>query len=257
MALLRFPACIVALLALTCLSACGDGGAALDRLSLGERGKVVRVQSGEVLTLDNGLVVRLAGVEVPFPDEPGGPTAQADLAKHVSGRVVELLYGGLRRDNQGRALAQVRLADSRAWVQGMMLRDGMAMVRTWADNRGMAQPMLDDEARARLAKAGLWGQGVFRVLVPTELTRETGGFQIVEGSVRAATPTRQGVYLDFEDDRRGFAALVDDKALPDFAALGEPIQGLPGRLMRVRGVVGWNRAMAVDHPEQVELLKGR
>jgi len=74
--------------------------------------------------------------------------------------------------------------------------------------------------------------------------------------VRAVTPTRQGVYLDFEDDKRGFAVLVDDNALPDFAALGEPVQGLVGRLMRVRGVVGWNRAMAVDHPEQVELLKG-
>ena len=242
--------------ALLALAACSDGGAALDRLSLGERGKVVAVQSGEVVTLDNGLVVRLAGVEVPFPDEPGGPAAQADLAKHVNGRTVELLYGGLRRDSQGRALAQVRLADNRAWAQGMMLRDGMARVRTWADNRGMAQPMLDDEARARIAKAGLWGQGVFRVLLPTEVTRDAEGFQIVEGSVRAVTPTRQGVYLDFDDDKRGFAVLVDDKALPDFAALGEPVQGLVGRLMRVRGVVGWNRAMAVDHPEQVELLKG-
>ena len=101
MALLRFPARIVALLALTCLSACSDGGAALDRLSLGERGKVVSVQSGEALTLDNGLVVRLAGVEIPFPDEPGGQAAQADLAKHVNGRVVELLYGGLRRRWRG------------------------------------------------------------------------------------------------------------------------------------------------------------
>ena len=170
---------------------------------------------------------------------------------------MELLYGGLRRDSQGRALAQVRLADNRAWVQGMMLRDGMARVRTWADNRGMAQPMLDDEARARLAKAGLWGQGIFRVLVPSEVDRDAEGFQVVEGRPRAVTRTRQGVYLDFDDDKRGFAALVADKALPDFAALGEPVQGLSGRLIRVRGVVGWNRTMAVDHPEQVEVLKDR
>ena len=257
MAPFRFPAYIATILVLIGLSACGDAGAALDRLSLGERGKVVGVQSGEVLTLDNGLVVRLAGVEVPFPDEPGGPAAQADLAKHVSGRVVELLYGGLRRDSQGRALAQVRLAEDRAWVQGMMLRDGMARVRTWADNRGMAQPMLNDEARARMAKAGLWGQGVFRVLLPSEVTRDTGDFQIVEGAPRVLTPTRQGVYLDFDDDKRGFAVLVSDKAKPDFTAMGDPVQGLAGRLMRVRGVVGWNRTMAVDHPEQVELLKGR
>ena len=237
------------------IAACSDGGVALDRLSLGEQGKVVSVQSGEVLTLDNGLVVRLAGLEAPFPDEPGGPTAQADLAKLVNGRQVELRYGGLRRDSQGRALAQVRLADNRAWVQGVLLRDGMARVRTWADNRGMAQPMLNDEAKARIAKAGLWGQGICRVLIPPEVTRNDEGFQIVEGRVRVVTQTPRGVYLDFSDDKRGFAVLVDDKALADFAAAGTPVQGLVGKLIRVRGPVGWNATMTVDHPEQVELLK--
>jgi len=251
------PVWLVAALALLGLAACRDGGAALDRLSLGERGKVVSVQSGEVFTLDSGLAVRLAGVEVPFPDEPGGPVALADLAKRVQGRAVELLYGGLRRDSEGRALAQVRLTDNRAWIQGALLRDGVARVRTWTDNRGMAQPMLNDEARARVAKAGLWGQGVFRVLIPPEVGQDTDGFQIVEGTPRVVTPTRQGVYLDFNDDKRGFAVLVNDKALPDFAAAGDPIQGLVGRLIRVRGVVGWNAAMAVDHPEQVELLGHR
>jgi micrococcal nuclease len=251
------PAWLAAGLMLLGLAACGDAGSALDRLSLGERGKVVSVQSGEVLTLDSGLAVRLAGLEAPFPDEPGGQAAQADLAKRVSGKRVELLYGGLRRDSQGRALAQVRLADNRAWVQGMMLRDGMARVRTWADNRGMAQPMLNDEARARNAKAGLWGQGVFRVLIPPEVSRNDEGFQIVEGRVRVVTPTRQGVYLDFSDDKRGFAVRVDDKALPDFAAAGRPVQGLIGKLIRVRGPVGWNTTMVMDHPEQVELLKDR
>jgi endonuclease YncB( thermonuclease family) len=257
MTALRCPAWLAAVLSLLALAACSDGGAALDRLSLGEQGKVVSVQSGEVLTLDTGLVVRLAGLEAPFPDEPGGPAAQADLAKRVTGRRVELLYGGLRRDSQGRALAQVRLADNRAWVQGALLRDGMARVRTWADNRGMSQPMLNDEARARIAKAGLWGQGLFRVLIPPEVTRNDEGFQIVEGRVRVATPTRQGVYLDFSDDKRGFAVLLGDKALPGFTAAGTPVQGLVGKLIRVRGPVGWNTTMAVDHPEQVELLKER
>ena len=257
MKLARAASLLAAVLTVLGLAACSDGGADLDRLSLGEQGKVVSVQSGEVLTLDNGLVVRLAGLEAPFPDEPGGQAAQADLARRVTGKPVELRYGGLRRDSQGRALAQVRLVDSRAWVQGALLRDGMARVRTWADNRGMAQPMLNDEARARIARAGLWGQGVFRVLIPPEVTSNDEGFQIVEGRVRAVTQTRQGVYLDFSDDRRGFAVLVNDKTLPDFAAMGTQVQGLVSRLIRVRGPVGWNATMAVDHPEQVEMLKDR
>ena len=137
------------------------------------------------------------------------------------------------------------------------MRDGVAEVRTYADNRAMAGAMLEDEARARVARRGLWGQGVFQVRLPSEIGPRTDGFQIVEGTPRVVTPTRQGVYLDFNDDKRGFAVLVNDKALPDFAAAGDPIQGLVGRLIRVRGVVGWNAAMAVDHPEQVELLGHR
>ena len=237
------------------LAACGDGGQALDRLSLGEHGKVIAVQSGQVFTLDNGLAVRLAGIEAPWSDEPGGDAAKAALVKLVSGREVELLYGGLRRDSKGEALAQVRLADDRAWVQGKLLREGAARVRTYADNRAMIGPMLDDEARARIAKAGLWGQGVFRVLIPPEVGRDTAGFQIVEGRVQAVTPTRRGVYLDFSNDKRGFAALVDNKALSDFAAAGAPVQGLASKLIRVRGPLGWNTTMAVDHPEQVEILR--
>jgi micrococcal nuclease len=237
------------------LAACGDAGGALDRLSLGEHGKVVSVQTGQVFTLDNGLTVRLAGVEAPWPGEPGGDVARADLLKLINGREVELLYGGLRRDSKGEALAQVRLADNRAWVQGKLLRDGFVRVRTYADNRAMIGPMLNDEARARIAKAGLWGQGVFRVLIPPEVGRDTGGFQIVEGRVRVVTPTRQGVYLDFADDKRGFAARIDDKALADLDAAGVPAQGLAGKLIRLRGVVGWNSVMAVDHPEQITLLK--
>ncbi len=246
---------LAALVAIGLLAACSDAGGALDRLSLGEHGKVVSVQTGQVFTLDNGLVVRLAGIEAPWPDEPGGDAARANLIKLLHGREVELLYGGLRRDSKGEALAQVRLADNRAWVQGRLLHDGMALVRTYADNRAMIGPMLDDEARARIAKAGLWGQGVFHVLIPPEVGRDTGGFQIVEGRVRVVTPTRSGVYLDFADDKRGFAARIDDKALPDLAAAGVPPQGLAGKLVRLRGVVGWNAVMAVDHPEQITVLK--
>jgi micrococcal nuclease len=246
---------LAVLAAVGLLAGCSDGGQALDRLSLGEHGKVVSVQTGQVFTLDNGLVVRLAGVDTPWPDEPGGDAAKAALTKLISGREVELLYGGLRRDSKGEALAQVRLADNRAWVQGKLLRDGMAQVRTYADNRAMIAPMLDDEAHARIAKAGLWGLGVFRVLIPPEVGRDAGGFQIVEGRVRAVTLTRQGVYLDFADDKRGFAAKIDDKALPDLAAAGVPPQGLAGKLIRLRGVVGWNSVMAIDHPEQITVLK--
>jgi micrococcal nuclease len=246
---------LLGLAGLLMLAGCGDGSAGLDRLSAGERGKVVAVRSGDVIALDSGLAVRLAGVETPYPDEAGGQAAQDALTRLVNGKRVELLYGGLRRDVKGQALAQLRLSDGREWVQGVLLRDGWAQARTWTDNRAMAREMLEDEARARIAKRGLWGQGVFKVLLPAEVGRGSQGFQIVEGRVRSLTPTARGTYLEFSDDHRGFADLIAPAALADLADAGKPAVSLVGRLVRVRGPVGWNGVMALDHSEQVEVLK--
>jgi micrococcal nuclease len=236
------------------LAGCGDGGA-LDRLAAGERGKVVSIASGDELTLDNGLAVRLGGVETPWTDEAGGLAARDDLARLVLGREVQLFYGGARRDAHGRALAQARLTDGRRWVEGALLSDGWARVRTFADNRALAQPMLEDEARARRARRGLWALAAYEVRLPQEIDRDTRGYQIVEGRVLGVTTARRGVYLDFTRDHKGFAVLIDPHAVADLAAAGIAPASLVGRLIRVRGMIGWDGLMNIDHPEPIELLK--
>jgi micrococcal nuclease len=238
------------------LAACGQGGL-LDQLAAGESGKVASVQSGDIFTLQNGLVVRVSGIETPWMDEAGGPQAQAELARLVEGRTVQLFYGGARRDARGRALAQVRLTDTRQWVEGTILLDGWARVRTFPDNRALDRPMLEDEARARIGQRGLWALKSYEVRLPEEMTPDIRGYQIVEGRVAAVTPTHGGVYLDFRPDRRGFAALIDPSAVRDFQAAGIAPAALKGRLIRVRGVVGWDGLIHLDHPEPVELLKER
>jgi micrococcal nuclease len=237
------------------LAACGGEGGRLDRLAAGETGKVVSVQSGDVLTLANGLIVRVSGIETPWMDEPGGPQARDELSRLVEGRSVQLFYGGARRDARGRALAQVRLVDNRQWVEGTMLSDGWARVRTFPDNRALDQPMLQDEARARIAGRGLWALKDYEVRLPEEVTSDLRGYQIVEGRVLSVTPSRTGVYLDFRPDRRGFATLIDPRAIADFQAAGIAPASLKGRLIRVRGIVDRDGLMKLDHPEPVELLK--
>ncbi|HEX4199230.1 MAG TPA: thermonuclease family protein [Caulobacteraceae bacterium] len=238
------------------LAGCGEGGG-LDRLSAGERGRVVSVRSGDELVLDSGLDVRLAGVETPWMDEPGGPGAQAYLNSLALGREVQLFYGGARRDPRARALAQVRLDDGRTWVEGAQLRAGWARVRTFADNRALAAPMLSDEAHARRAKLGLWALPDYEVRLPQEVGRDMRGYQIVEGRVVSVTPARGGTYLDFNRARSGFAAVIDPHAVGDLAAAGLAPADLVGRLIRVRGMVGWDGLMRIDHPEPIELLKER
>ena len=243
-------------LVLLVLAGCGEGGA-VDRLAAGETGKVVSVASGDEIALDNGLQVRLAGVESPWMDEPGGPGAQADLSRLVLGHAVQLFYGGARRDPRGRALAQVRLIDGRIWVEGRLLRDGWARVRTFADNRALNAVMLNDEAHARKARLGLWAMPDYEVRLPQEVTRDTHGYQIVEGRVASVTSARGGTYLDFSKDHSGFAAVIDPNAIGDLTAAGMAPANLTGRLIRVRGMIGWDGQMRIDHPEPIELLKDR
>jgi len=237
------------------LAACGGEGGRLDRLAAGETSKVVSVQSGDIFTLDDGLVVRVSGIETPWMDEPGGPQARDELSRLLQGRSVQLFYGGARRDARGRALAQVRLVDNRQWVEGTMLGDGWARVRTFPDNRALDQPMLEDGARARIARRGLWALNHYEVRLPEEVTPDLRGYQIVEGRVLSVTPARTGVNLDFRPDRRGFAALIDPRAVADFQAAGIAPDSLKGRLIRVRGIVDRDGLMKLDHPEPVELLK--
>lgn len=238
------------------LSACGQG-AGLDRLAAGEHGRVAEVRSGDVLVLDSGLVVRLAGLEVPRFGDPGADEAKAALARLVEGRAVQLYYGGARRDPFGRALAQARL-EGGGWVQGALLEAGEAQVRTYADNRAMARPMLDDEARARIAHRGLWRPGgAFKVLLPQEVAPGDSGFVIVEGPVVRVAEAADGDVLEFTRAPDGFAAQVPPAARPDLAAGGLAPQSLQGRMLRVRGTIDSEGLMRIDHPGQIEVVDAK
>ena len=241
------------------LAGCGQGG--LERLAAGETGKVISVHSGDSFTLDSGLEVRLAGVEAPKGDQPYADQARTALTLMVIGRKVQLLYGGARRDRYERALAQVKLTTGKGeWVEGELLRKGALRARTWADNRGMAAGMLEDEAYARNRGLGLWKLKDYRVLTPPETESQTG-FQIVEGKVLGVEALETGEALQFQrgaGDR--FTAAVDAKALGDFGNAGKAPEKLVGKMVRVRGPIRFaagGPVMKLDHPEQVEVLKGR
>lgn len=254
----RQAARALALMALLLLWACSRSG--LERLAPGETGRVVEVTSGDGLRLDNGLQVRLAGIEAPWGDQPYANEARAALERLVEGKRVRLLYGGARRDRYGRALAQVEVAGSDVWVERALLRQGDARVRTWADNRAMAAAMLEDEAYARNRGLGLWRLAAYRVLLPAE-TEDARGFEIVEG--RPATlATEDGAdVLQFpHGGGDGFSARIDARALADFRTAGKDPAGLVGRLLRLRGPIRYGPdgpVMRLDHPEQVEILKTR
>jgi micrococcal nuclease len=238
-------------LALAATAAGCGRGVRLDGLIAGEEGVVAQARSGDVLILDDGLEIRLAGLDAPNGDEPLAAEARGALSQLAQGRQVRLFYGGLKRDRYERALAHVRLADGRAWLQGRLLEAGWARVRTYSDNRAMAAEMLQAEARARVAGRGLWALDRYRVLLPPEC-RGRFGFQIAEGRAAGVREAGGAARLEFAGD--GLAVDIPVFARSDFEAAGLAPDTLTGRLLRVRGILNGG-LMRLDHPEAMELLR--
>jgi endonuclease YncB( thermonuclease family) len=162
-------------------------------LSAGEQGRVSRITDGDVLGLDTGLRVRLVEIEAPAPgydgrsDEPYAPEARAALTIAALGRQARLWYGGLSRDSYERALAHVIASDETGgdvWLNGYMVRQGGARVRTYPDNSRRARKLLAMEDEARSSKRGLWALDHWRVRSLDDLSGAPN-FAIVEGPIGA------------------------------------------------------------------------
>lgn len=233
----------------------GCGGPGVDQLAAGPTAVVAEVRSGDAVVLAGGQVVRLAGVEAPKGADPFAVHAREALGKLVLGQKVQLMYGGARQDAYGRTLAHLKLAKGGQWVERTLLEAGDVRVHTWPDNRALARPMLDAEARARLKGRGLWALPAYRVRLPDEAAARPFGFQLVEGRVVSAAERGGGLRLDLE---RWVEAEVPREAQAAFASSGVVLDDLPGKLVRIRGLVrpgSGEGLMKLDHPEQIEVLK--
>lgn len=236
------------------LTACGER-ARLDALPVGPRLKALAAVRGDVLKLEDGAEVRLAGVEAPAPDAPWGEAARAALQRLAAGRRVDLLLGGAGRDAAGARVAQVRVVDG-PWLQAALLDAGVARVRPRPGEAALAPDLYAHEARARAHGRGLWADAAYRVRLPDEFGWEDRGLQVVEGRVRRVSSGRT-VYLDFADDWRGVvSAEAPARQLRDWRAEGLDPQALRGRLVRVRGEAhGYH--LTLEAPEGVEVLRER
>lgn len=241
-------------------------------LEPGREAHVARVIDGETLELETGEVVRLVGALAPrAPDwwkGPGewGPAEQAAkaLERIAGGRSLHLAFGGRERDRHNRLLAQAFVVDELEliWVQGRLVAEGHARAYSFADNRACLRPLLEREARARAAGAGLWRHSLYAVTDATQvetLNKRRYTFQIVEGRVAAVGETRKWTFLNFSKDyKTDFTVAVETRTRKLFAANGLKLPELEGRRVRVRGwIEAWNGpVIKATHPEQIELLDG-
>ena len=238
---------------------------ALPNVALAE--ETQRVQSvvdGDTVVLADGRQVRLPGLQAPklplgrkgFRQWPLADQSKAALEKLVADRTVRLRFGGARQDRHGRVLAHL-YRDDGLWVQGEMLRLGLARMYTFADNRAFVPEMRAMEEEARRAGQGIWAHPFYAVRTPEAIGRDIGTFQIVAGKIVAAAKVKGTVYLNFGDDwRTDFTVKTDKRALKLFAKTGLKPETWSGRRVEVRGWVRKRNGPMIEatHPEQLFLL---
>ena len=234
-------------------------------LTPGGSGVVAEVVDGDTLVLEDGTNVRLVGIMTPklplgrrgFPTEPLARDAKAALEDLTLGRRVTLSYGGRRTDRYGRALAHLHDEEG-LWIQGELLRRGLARVYTFSDNTARSARMLALENETRQSGDGVWNHEYYRVLDIEETGAAIGSFQLVEGLVVDAAKVRGRAYLNFGPDyRTDFTITISPRDMRTFRRAGVDPTTLEGRRVRVRG---WLQSLngpmiEVTHPEQIEVLE--
>ena len=143
------------------------------------------------------------------------------------------------------------------WIQGALLRRGLARVYSFRDNRTLVADMLALEADAQSRRLGIWALPYYRVRSIDGAPRYVGSFQIVEGRVRSAAMVRGHAYLNFDDDwRTTFTITVAPRDRRLFAFSQAALAGFAARRVRVRGWLKSFNGPIIEaiRPEQIEVI---
>jgi micrococcal nuclease len=207
-----------------------------------EVGKVAEVRNGGTLVLENGLPVRLSGIELPTAG--GGsqtgrssPAAQARLEAIANQQKIRFVPGAA--DRHGRIPSAVYLSDGRL-VQAMLVAEGWARVHRLPGEAICLEGLLVAERAARIARRGLWDGHEYAIWSADDpsLIGRNGLYELVEGRVISVGRGSRMVFLNFGRDwKRDFTVMLPPEIADGLAASGTPIESLAMRRVRVRGLI--------------------
>ncbi len=125
--------------------------------------KVAQVIDGDTLVLENGLRVRVLGLDAPEMGKDGRPpeflavAAKNSLTDLTLNKRVRLEYDRLRYDHYGRLLAYLFLPEG-TFVNAEILRQGLARVYFHEPNFRYREQLQAAQNEAMAANRGLWQQ---------------------------------------------------------------------------------------------------
>lgn len=189
------------------------------------------------LTLDDGRVLSLAGIE-----PPRATLAAPERPQAVRARLVAYLGG--------RTIGFAPLAPSGRW--------GAVPAVIFAEGGPLADMLLAAEERARAAHAGVWADAALAPIdAAADLPRETiEGMVLVEGVVVSAGETPARLYLNLGRVRGGFAISLPKRDIALMQSDAVAKARIKGTRVRVRGLAdrfaGWR--IDVSDADAIEIL---
>jgi len=239
----------------------------LAKLKKSTRQQVIEVVDGDTVILKDQSRVRLVGIQAPrqplnrmarkqWP-EAAKAEAQKMLSSLILNQHVTLYFGGQRRDRYGRAMAHL-VRDDGLWLQGEMLKNGMARVMTLPDNAALAPEMMAHETIARQAGSGIWARDYYRPKDHLMASQHKHRFQIITGIVKNVAKIKSTYYVNFGDNwRKDFTIVIKSRAARKFVKTGRDPKTFKGKKIEIRGwLKSYNGPMIeATHPEQITIIQ--
>ena len=223
-------------------------------------GIVARIFNAQQFRLQDGRVVRLAGISTVTPRS----TLPQNWAEQAQSRLAKLLKAGVRlkagphaQDRYQRWLAHAYSADTGLWVQGDLVSRGLAWVNSYPGQRQRIAELLKLETDARIAHRGIWAEPEHLMIRAGAGWAALDSFRIVEGVVVSVAEIRNRIYMNFGADwREDFTIRIDRRYWRLFRAQGLDPRKLAGHKVRVRGWVHLENGpmIRLTHPEPLEVL---
>lgn len=196
--------------------------------------------------LQDGRIVQLAGIDIPDNDASNpGPLASAAFTQlqNLLLNKQATLYQTKnenegRRNRMGHYLGHLETHADKFWVQGFLLKNGLARILPSPEQVEMAPAMIALEDEARTHKRGLWADEKYNVLTPETADKAMNQWAVVEGTITKTGMSNNTIFLNFgEDWRRDFTIGIEGTVRRDMAKRDLNGLNFVGKKVRVRGWV--------------------
>jgi len=213
---------------------------------------VLRLAETGDLFLADGRIITLEGIDWPARDEPARRAALVSALEHLftAGSVRALFSVGVDRWRRQTAQLAVVVAGDTAWIQGMLLEDGLTFAWSGAAAPRCWPDLLSHEALAREAGRGLWS-------APPSPSRITARV-IYEGRVRSVRPGRRMTFVNFDSPGgQSPGWMLTQRQMAAFRQAGRDPATFVGKRLRLRAVAepGEKRRLTAVAPHMVEVLE--